>query len=288
MTSTALILGQSGRFGRNMAAALTQAGWDIRGFDRAHDDLQQAARGVDVIVNGWNPKYQHWAAQLPALHARVQEAARATGATVLLPGNVYVFGPQTPPPWTATSPHGAQNLLGRLRIEMEAGYRRAGVKTILLRAGDFLDTEASGNWFDQVLAAKIGRGRFIYPGHPDIPHAWAFLPDLARAFVQLAECRADLPTYSDIPFPGYRLTGREMADHIATITGRPVRLKPFAWGPMRLAQPFVPMVKHLFEMRYLWTTPHWLDGAEFDRLCPDLPQTPAPEAIAAAIRPLRG
>lgn len=285
MSPTALILGASGRFGRNMAQALASAGWQVRRYDRAANNLIQAAQGADVIVNGWNPKYYHWAAQVPDLHKQAQEAARAANATILLPGNVYVFGAQTPPPWSAQSPHAATNPLGRIRTEMEDSYRRSGVQTILIRAGDFLDTEASGNWFDQIMAPKVAKGRFTYPGNPDIPHAWAFLPDLARAFVGLANRRHDLPQFTDLPFPGYTLTGREMAGLIAKSLGQPVQLKPMAWAPMRLAQPFVPMIKHLFEMRYLWNTPHWLEGDDFARLCPDLVQTPVEQAIAAAIRP---
>ncbi len=81
---------------------------------------------------------------VPVLHAQVIAAARQSGATVIVPGNVYVFGADTPGPWGQTTPHGAQNPLGRIRIDMEAAYRGAGVRTIILRGGDFIDTEASG------------------------------------------------------------------------------------------------------------------------------------------------
>ncbi len=51
---TVLILGGSGRFGRHARAAFQQAGWRLRLFDRKTDRLEQAAKGVGVIVNGWN------------------------------------------------------------------------------------------------------------------------------------------------------------------------------------------------------------------------------------------
>ena len=41
-------------------------------------------------MNGWNPPYPDWAAQLPTLHRAVPDAARRTGAAVIIPGNVYV------------------------------------------------------------------------------------------------------------------------------------------------------------------------------------------------------
>ncbi|MBB93212.1 MAG: epimerase [Rhodobacteraceae bacterium] len=287
MPRSVLILGPTGRLGRNAAQAFAAAGWSVTPFDRKTGNLMAEARGKDVIVNGWNPLYSDWQAQLPRLTEQVQAAARASGATIIQPGNVYVFGPGTPPPWSARSPHAATNPLGRLRIDMESSYRASGLRTILLRAGDFLDTEASGNWFDRVIAPKVHQGRFTWPGDPDVPHAWAFLPDLARAMVCLAERAESLPTYADIPFPGHTVTGREMADHIARITGRKIRIKPFPWWTLHAAQPFWPMAKHMREMRYLWTTPHWLDGTDFRALCPDCPDTPLDDALRQAIEPFR-
>ncbi|CAN0589800.1 unnamed protein product, partial [Ectocarpus sp. 12 AP-2014] len=169
---------------------------------------------------------------------------------------------------TATSPHAATNPLGRLRREMEESYRASGIPTIILRAGDYIDTESSGNWFDRIIAARVHKGRVTYPGNPDAPHAWAYLPDLARAMVCLAERADSLPAFADIPFPGYRLTGHEMTDHLARITGRKIRTRRFPWWALRLSEPVWPMAKHMREMRYLWSTPHWLDGRDLDDLCP--------------------
>lgn len=135
MKKDVLILGGSGRFGRQAAEAFWNAGWHVRLFDRKSDDLTEAARGAHTIVNAWNPAYPEWPAQLPGLTRAVIAAARTSGARVVLPGNVYVFGPDCPAPWGADSPRRANNPLGRLRIEMEQAYRDAGVPTLILRAG---------------------------------------------------------------------------------------------------------------------------------------------------------
>lgn len=283
MTQTALILGASGRFGRHMAAALAKAGWHVRRFDRARDQLEVAAHGVDVIVNGWNPLYPDWATQLPGLHAAVIATARKAGATVILPGNVYVFGARTPGPWSQETVHGATNPLGRLRIDMEAAYRASGVRTILLRAGDFLDTEASGNWFDAVMIRKLDRGIFTYPGDPDAAHAWAYLPDLARAAVMLAERRDALPRFADIPFPGHTLSGREICAILAGLRSGGCRLKRMSWLPLHLVRPVWPMARCLLEMRYLWDVPHRLDDAVFGALLPDFEATSPELALRAAV-----
>lgn len=283
MTDTVLILGATGRFGRHAAKAFSDAGWTVRRFDRKHDTLEAAAVGAQVIVNAWNPPYDKWAAQVPHLHAEVRKVAKVNGATVILPGNVYVFGADAPGKWDQNTPHRAANPLGKIRRDMEAAYHRDGVKTIILRAGDFIDTQASGNWFDKIMTAKLGRGIFVYPGDVSTPHAWAFLPDLARAAVGLAELRNDLPDFVDVPFPGYAATGAEMADAIAQVTGTPVRAKEMSWLPMVLAQPFWPMAKLLLEMRYLWSLPHSLDGARLAGLLPGFAQTSLQDALKQAL-----
>ena len=189
MSGSVLVLGGSGRFGRHAGEAFWNAGWRVTLFERGSGDLAQFAKGHDLIVNGWNPPYPRWAADLPGLTEQVIDAARASGATVIQPGNLYVYGADLPEVLDGATPHLARNPLGRLRIEMEDRYRASGVPVIMLRAGDFLDTEASGNWFDKVIAASVTRGRLSYPGDPEIPHAWAYLPDLARAAVALARRR---------------------------------------------------------------------------------------------------
>ena len=154
MTDNALILGSTGRFGRAAAAAFRAAGWRVTEWRRADaDDAPGVVRGdlrdrnalrnaadVDVIVNGLNPAYPDWADDLPWMTSAVIDAARATGATVLIPGNVYNYGRNLPPRLNAGAPHVGDHKKARLRIKMEETYRAAGVKTIILRGGDFIDT----------------------------------------------------------------------------------------------------------------------------------------------------
>jgi hypothetical protein len=173
--------------------------------------------------------------------------------------------------------------LGRLRIEMEESWRASEVPVILLRCGDFLDDVASGNWFDRVMAPTLAKGALTYPGRTDIPHAWAWLPDVGRAAADLVERRAALPRFAEVPFPGFTLTGRQLADLCASALGRQVRLKPFAWWQLALAAPVWPMARGLREMRYLWDMPHRLEAETLAKLLPEFRSTPAETAIGSAV-----
>jgi len=288
MASTALILGGSGRFGRAAAEAFWNAGWKVRIFDRKEDRLPEAATGADLIVNGWNPPYDRWSAELPGLTERVVEAARGSGATILQAQNIYVYGKGSPEVLSVRTAHAATNPLGRLRIDMEETLRSSGVQVIVLRAGDFIDTTGSGNWLDRIILAKLSKSRLVYPGDPEIPHAWAYLPDLARGAVDLAAKREELDQFEDVPFPGYTLTGRALACLVAQASGQEVRPNRMSWLLLRLASPVWPMARGLLEMRYLWDMPHSIDPAHFDALLPDFAGTPPAEALATAVRGLNG
>ncbi|WP_116132118.1 epimerase [Tropicimonas sp. IMCC34043] len=283
MKRSALVLGPSGRFGRHAARAFEDAGWQVRRFDRSKDDLSDAARGVEVIVNGWNPAYPDWAAELPDLTARVIGVAEANGALLIQPGSVYPFGKGAPERLTSATPHAARNPLGRLRAEMEAALRASSARVAILRGGDFLEAEPSVNWFDRVIVAGLARGRVTYPGPFDRPHAWAWLPDMARAAVALAERADPGERFLDVGFPGFTLTGAELHAALERVTGRPLRLRRMSWLPFRLAAPVWPMGRGLVEMSYLWRMPHRIDGAGFDALFPDFRPTVLDQALASAI-----
>lgn len=286
MSGKVLILGASGRFGRHAAEAFWNAGWQVRTFKRAQDDLNEAVKDVDVIVNGWNPPYTAWKREVPALTAQLISAARNSKATVIIPGNVYGYGKGARPILRSDTPHAASNPLGRIRIDMEEAYRASGLKTIILRAGDFIDTKASGNWFDQIITAKLAKGCVIAPGALDAPHAWAYLPDMARAAVELAERRDTLALFEEVLFPGYTLSLAEITNLLSTVTGDELTLKHMNWLPLRLASPFWPMGLKLLEMRYLWSMPHQLDASSFRALLPEFQDTEPSVALANAIRHL--
>jgi nucleoside-diphosphate-sugar epimerase len=283
MQKTVLILGSNGRFGRAAFAAFSWCGWDVRTFDRKTDTLADAAWGADIIVNAWNPAYPDWATQVPKLTAQVIKVAADTGATVIIPGNVYNFGTEMPPVLDEETQQATTGPLGTIRIAMEQAYRDADVRTIILRAGDFIDTQASGNWYDKIITSDITKGKVTYPGPTDIPHAWAYLPDMAECAVALAAMADQLPRFTDVHFPGYTLTGAELHASLEQTLGQRLKLSEMSWWPLQIAKPFWAMAKPLLEMRYLWTTPHEMTGTKLTDLLPDFEPTPLLDALSESL-----
>ncbi|GAB4387237.1 hypothetical protein [Albidovulum sp.] len=59
----------------------------------------------------------------------------------------------------------------------------------------------------------------------------------ARAAVGLAAIRDRLARFEDVPFPGYTLTGAEIAAILSRVCGRTIGIRPFPWWQLRLARP---------------------------------------------------
>jgi nucleoside-diphosphate-sugar epimerase len=282
MTGTVLILGANGKIGHHCAKAFAAAGWVVRIYRRG-TDMTAAAMGADVILNGLNPPaYHNWAKLIPEITAQVIAAAKASGATVILPGNVYNFGDMGGV-WSETTPHRPVSRKGHIREAMEARYRDSGVQTIILRAGNFIDPEGNGDIMQAFVLRGIAQARITSGGAPDVMQAYCFVPDWARAAVQLADKRAALARFEDIPFPGHAFTVNALRDRLQVQLGRPLKVVRFPWWVMRLAGPFWELARELTEMRYLWDTPHQLCGDKFTRLLPDFVPTPLDQVMLAGV-----
>ena len=108
---TIAIIGAAGHIGHAAAQAFLDAGWAVKGVGRgarlkelpsgvepvagdAYDaaSLVASTRGADVILHAANPAYDKWETTVLPMVENAIAAAKANGATLLIPGNVYNFG----------------------------------------------------------------------------------------------------------------------------------------------------------------------------------------------------
>lgn len=318
MTNTVLILGARGRFGLCAAKAFADAGWRVLAHTRPGAsvprevdgdariewravDLEDTvaiahwAQGATVLVHALNPAYTHkaWREEVPRMADASIRVARALGARVMVPGNVYNFGTDMPPVLDEQTPQRARTIKGGIRIAMEQRFQDAGVPTVVIRAGDFFGG-GQGTWFDQVIVKDLQKGRFTYPGGADVVTAWAYLPDLARAFVRVAEHSANLARFDVLHFAGHALSGAQWLDVLTPVAqaqgwvaeGEALRRGSLPWGLMRPLAWLVPTWAALLEMRYLWSTPHALANQKLRNLIGDEPHTALPMAAQQALAEL--
>lgn len=85
MGKIVLVLGGSGLFGSHAVKAFAVAGWQVRKYQRG-TDMNAAAKGVDLIVNGLNPPMYHdWDRIIPAITGQAIAAAEVSGARFWCP-----------------------------------------------------------------------------------------------------------------------------------------------------------------------------------------------------------
>jgi nucleoside-diphosphate-sugar epimerase len=309
--SCALLIGATGAFGHAVAEALVARGWRVKALHRdpargraafpglaidwvkgdamSASDVVAAAKAATIIFHAANPPgYRRWRELAIPMLENAIAAAKASGARLIFPGNVYNFGPDAGPVVTETAPQHPETRKGAVRVDMEKRLAAAvsdGVRSIVLRAGDFLG-DVRGSWFNSVIVKGRPVRSLSYPGRPNVGHAWAYLPDLARTAARLAEIERDLAPFEVFHFNGHWIEpGIELCHSIRRVTARPnLPIRAFPWILVYLAAPFVTFMRELLEMRYLWQRPLRLDGGKLERTLGTVPHTPLDEAVAATLK----
>src|ERR1700730_14740984 len=157
----ALIIGATGGIGHAATEALIAHGWSLTALHRdpAHaaaafpsipvewvkgdamsaPDVIAAAKGANVILHAANPPgYRRWRELAIPMLANSIAAAKASGARLIFPGNVYNFGPNAGTVVDETAPQNPRTRKGAVRVEMEkmlASAASDGVRSIVVPAG---------------------------------------------------------------------------------------------------------------------------------------------------------
>ncbi|MER7499687.1 NAD-dependent epimerase/dehydratase family protein [Nonomuraea pusilla] len=293
----------SGQVGKHLAAKLLARGHDVtvvtrsgsgpEGTVRVAADvadqrrLIQVTEGADALYNCVNPQYHRWLTDWPPMAASFLAAAEATGAVLVILGNLYPYGPVTGP-MTEDLPLRPSSAKAAVRARMWedalAAHRAGRVRTTEVRGSDYFgpgstDQSYLGDRFQGPLRA----GRSIALPYPaDVPHSWTYLPDVAEALVVAGtDERAwgrpwHVPTSDPLSF-------REVGARMAALLGRPApRITRIPWALVRAAGLFSPMLGELGHTRYQFTEPFVLDSSAFQRTFGVAP-TPMEDALKATL-----
>lgn len=298
-----LVTGANGGLGRNVVEAASKRGHAVRALVRdasrappiegvewisadANDVAQvtSAARDCDALFHLVNVRFTaDWVRSTAALLDVAIAACRATGARLVFPGNVWIYGRGVGAPVGEDAQPAPCSTKGRARLDKERKLRSSGVRFVIIRLPEFYGPHV------QTLTgpplAAIARGTTAtWFGPPDVPVELVYMPDAAAALVEIGLGAADGDVFH---LPGVETTTPRRFLSLATeISGRgSLRFVP-AWV-VRAAALVHGRAREFADILHLWTDPVLLDGTKVRSRYPDLPTTSYRSGLAETLAWLR-
>ncbi|MGW2561537.1 NAD-dependent epimerase/dehydratase family protein [Streptomyces sp. NPDC001514] len=231
--------------------------------------LIEAAQGATAIYSCAAPPYHRWASEWPQLALSVCAAAEATGAVLVMLGNLYGYGP-VDGPMTEELPLAATGPKGRVRAavweQAQKLHEQGRIKAVEVRASDFFGPGVTdGGHLAARVVPRLLRGKPVSTlGDPDAPHSWSYLPDVARALVEVAgEERAWGRAWHVPTEPA--LSTREMVDRLAAQCEMgPVAVRRLSPAVLGVVSVVSPLIRELKEIRYQFDHPFVVDSSAYE------------------------
>ncbi|MER5813033.1 NAD-dependent epimerase/dehydratase family protein [Streptomyces sp. NPDC002033] len=231
--------------------------------------LTEAVRGATALHHCAAPPYHRWVQELPGLASSVCAAAEATGAVLVLLGNLYGYGP-VEGPLTEGLPLAATGPKGRVRAAVWEQARRlheeGRLRAVEVRASDFFGPGVTdGGHLAARVMPRLLHGKSVSAlGDPDAPHSWSYLPDVAAALAEVAGEERAWGRAWHVP-TGPARSVRAMVDALAAEAGTaPVAVRGLPPAVLGLASLFSPLMRELKEIRYQFDRPFTLDSRAYE------------------------
>jgi nucleoside-diphosphate-sugar epimerase len=227
---------------------------------------RSATRGASVIYQALNPPYHRWAQEFPALQAAAIAAAQAAGARLVTMDNVYMYGRANGRPFTEDRAYDAHTRKGRVRAGMARDLMAANdagrVQVTVGRASDFFGPRAGEQSLigDLVIPPALAGKTASVLGDPDMPHTYAFIPDIGENLVRLGELDAALGRVWHLPSPETRTT-RDVVALVYEAAGTEPHLRVMPAWQMRALGLINRTVREVNEMRYEFDEPFIVDSS---------------------------
>ncbi len=282
---TSVVLG-AGPVGRSVAEVLRGRGESVRiatrsrradapdGVEVVAADVSQresavhACAGASVVYACVGLDYTGWAERWPPLMDAMLAGAEAAGARFVFMDNLYMYGPVDAPmredmPLTSYGQKPA--IRSQLTRMWQQAHEAGRVQVASVRASDFYGPAVTKAALGERVFGRIVQGKPAQTvGDPDQPHSFAYIGDVVRALVTVADADDDafgqawnVPNAPDG-------TMREAVTMFGDAVGKEAKLQVaprLLFAGMAL---FDPNLRELKEMLYQWQRPFRVDSSKFE------------------------
>lgn len=298
-----VVLG-AGQIGAHVAAELVAAGHEVTlvsrngtcptvGARALAGDLTDAgvaagaAAGAEVVYFCLNASnYDRWPAEFPPLQRAAVDAARRTGARLVVLENLYGYGPTHGRPLVETMPTAATSAKALTRVamtdELLAAHAAGTLDVRIGRASDFFGPGVTRSALGtQVVGAALAGRRAQVMGDPDALHSYSYAPDVARALVRLG--RPDVPPGRVWHLPiAETVTTRRMIELVHEAVGTRTRLIAAGRRTLAVLGVLKPELRELTHTLYQFTEPWVVDDTAYRTAFGDT-TTPLPVAVKETV-----
>lgn len=304
--TTHAVIGASGAAGSAILTALVDGGHEARGVNRSgpgpaapsgvdwriadatsSEDLRRALEGADVVHMAAQAPYHRWPQEFPAMMDRVLAASAAAGARrLVMVDNLYAYGPDSGPMAEDTR-QAATDHKGRTRARMAEALLAADeageIEVVIGRASDYFGPDADNSAITALAVEPVrGRGRLRWMGSMDAVHSCAYLPDIARAYVELATAPDTSGRVWHLPH-AEAVTGKQFLGTVNASLPEPRGTSLVSTGMLRFAAPFHRISRESLSIVGQWTDPFVVDDSSFRARFPEFVSTPLDVAIPATV-----
>ncbi|MFS1511473.1 SDR family NAD(P)-dependent oxidoreductase [Chengkuizengella sp. SCS-71B] len=251
------------------------------------EELNQAVQNADVIIHSMSLPYSQWEQKLLKLADHVIKAAASTNAKVVVIDNIHPYGKSQMKLVSEEHPKQPHTKKGKLRLQMEELMmnNQDGVQVLFARLPDFYGPTSSNSVLNYTLDG-IAKGKStIFIGKKDVPREFIYLPDAAKAVVELAQHDHAYGENWNIPSAGL-ITGKKAIEVAQKEAGNKTKVNSIGKNGFRILGLFNKEMRETIEMLYLTESPLVLSGDKYEQRIGQIPKTPYNQGISETIKAL--
>ena len=248
-----------------------------------------AAKDASTIFLCTNPPYTDWAAKWPPIYEAAIAAASATGARLVVMGNLYPYGSPTGAmaehsPETTTEAKGLIRQAGWAKIR--AAHNAGNIQAVEVRASDYFGpgvpdpAHLGKSFFTTVLRSRTAH----VVGKPQLAHSWSYLPDIVSTLIAASDNTGDGGRVWHVPSSVVSRT--EIVGQLNAHYGTQGKVSGYPQLLLRTIGVIHPMTHEVWASSYQFVVPFVSDSIETEREL-GVTATPWNEALIATAESYR-
>ena len=243
--------------------------------------LKSISNDKNFIFHGINYPYNKWFGNMNTITENIIEAASHNQAMIIFPGNVYNYGNISL--IEEDSPQNPCTRKGALRVALEKMLKDAAevgkCKVLNVCLPDFWGPNVLNEGIKPIFMNALSGRALPYMLRTDIPHQMVFTKDAAEIMFRLMQRGLTKP-YESYNYGGYvHPTMKGFLNEISRLANAPEKIQVYPKWLFSVLGIFMPMMREVKEMLYLFENSVTLDDSKVRKLFPDFRETDLDKAI---------